>query len=80
MSEDDDLTDGHHWSESDNLDVVQCHVSFHFHLCDAPQLLHSVFVVQQVAPIHCHFELLRVTKNDDLRNKHKSDLSLASMT
>lgn len=66
------LADSHKWSVSDNLDVVQCHISFHLHLRDAPQFLHSVFVVQQVASIHCHFELLRVTKNDDLRTKHKS--------
>lgn len=71
-SEDNDLTDDHQWSVSDNLDVMQCYVSFHLHLCDALQLLHSVFVVQQVAPIYCHFELLGVTKNDDLPNKQRS--------
>lgn len=47
-------------------DDKQCHISFHLHLVDGAQLLHAVFVIKLVLPIHGNSEVLRVAADDHL--------------
>lgn len=55
---------------SQDLDVEQRHVSQNLQLCDAAQVLDSVFVVQLVVSVNGNSELLRVTQDDHLHTEH----------
>lgn len=52
---------------SEDSDGKQCHISFHLHLVDGAQLLHAVFVIELVLPIHGDSEVLRIAADDHLR-------------
>lgn len=52
---------------SEDSDDKQCYISFHLHLVDGAQLLHAVFVIELVLPIHGNSEVLRVAADDHLR-------------
>lgn len=50
--------------------VLQRDVARDLQLGDTTQVLHPVFVHQQVAPVHGHSELLRVAQDDHLRGRN----------
>lgn len=52
---------------SEDSDGKQCHISFHLHLVDGAQLLHAVFVIELVLPIHGDSEVLRIAADDHLK-------------
>lgn len=51
--------------------LLQLQVSHDLQLVNADQVLHAVFVVQQVVPIHCQFKLVGLAQDDHLRERKR---------
>lgn len=57
---------------SPHVDISELHISHDLQLVNAAQALHSVSELEQVSPIHCHFELMGLTQDEDLQGWHRS--------